>query len=95
MWVPTTVRACRPTATSTTMAARWERSRWEEMASLGDVMVGKRDGRRSAEQVTAYVGHGAGGQFAALGYLASQAATERDAGLAIPAGRFLQTIYQT
>lgn len=74
---------------------RRERSRWEAMASLGDVMVGKRDGRRSAEQVTAYVGHGAGVQFAALGYLAYQAATEQDAGLAIPAGRFLQTIYQT
>lgn len=70
-------------------------SKWSELPTLGELVAGKHPGRSSGEQATAYVGHGAGVQFVALGALVYEAACKQDVGFIIPAERVLQRVVQT
>ncbi len=67
---------------------------WESYPFLADVMAGVHPGRVSPEQITCYIGHGTGVQFAAIAMLAYLRAEEKDVGYLIPTARFLQPILQ-
>ncbi len=67
---------------------------WESFPFLADVIAGERDGRTSSDQVTCYVGHGTGIQFAAIAMLAYSRAVENEIGYLVPSARFLQPILQ-
>lgn len=67
---------------------------WEGHPFLADIMAGTKQGRLSPEQVTCYIGHGSGIQFAAIAMLAYQEAVKKEIGYLIPTERFLQPILQ-
>lgn len=67
---------------------------WESYPFLADVIAGVRPGRASADEVTCYIGHGTGVQFAAIAMLAYQRAVEKEVGYLIQSARFLQPILQ-
>lgn len=77
--------------------SQWWRpnSTWSQLPTLAGLIAGTQTGRTSAEQATAYVGHGAGVQFVALGALVYEAACKEDVGFAIPPERVLQGVVQT
>lgn len=67
---------------------------WESYPNVAEVIAGVRPGRTSSNQVTCYIGHGTGVQFAAVAMLAYQRAVEKEVGYLIPTERFLQPILQ-
>lgn len=67
---------------------------WERFPFLADVVAGKHAGRILPDQVTCYIGHGTGIQFAAIAMLAYRRAVENEIGYLIPSARFMQPILQ-
>ena len=67
---------------------------WEGYPFLADVIAGVHPGRQFSDQITCYIGHGTGIQFAAIAMTAYQRAEERNIGYLIPSARFLQPILQ-
>ncbi len=79
-----------------TVPGWWKESghAWENYPFLADVIAGVHQGRTSPDQITCYIGHGTGVQFAAIAMLAYQRAVQSGAGYLIPTARFLQPILQ-
>jgi len=67
---------------------------WESFPFLADVIAGLHPGRASADEITCYIGHGTGVQFAAIAMLAYKRAVEKEVGYLIQSARFLQPILQ-
>lgn len=74
----------------------WSRGpyRWDGLPLLSEVLADTVPGRTAADQVTAYLGHGSGIQFAALCNVAYRRASEAGIGRPLPTEWFLQEVYQ-
>ncbi|MGH7765922.1 MAG: ornithine cyclodeaminase family protein [Candidatus Binatia bacterium] len=75
-------------------AVRREKPRdWSRYPEIQDLLVGKAPGRKNDKQITFFLNNvGTGVQFAAMGYCAYKACTEKGLGKEIPTDWFLQDI---
>jgi alanine dehydrogenase len=64
---------------------------WDRIQELERVLVGQIEGRRSDDEITLFLGGGAGIQFAALGHAVYQRAREQGVGRDLPEEWFVST----